>query len=377
MLFQPIRKNDDARYVPVVLVHDRDADGAQMLARMRSVAWQRLNFNALLVCPTFSGAYGFLQNGTGYGPGTDELLFNALAAQTEVKELTHRMLVFGFGDGAQYAHRLTMQHPRRVAGCVALSADSWTDPHGFCGGPMMQAGGFDEAPFDTEEVHAARKAACTEPTALPGVRWLVGASTDAPAHHDAAEQFRNDLARANSPAEAITWNGTPDQAGMAQMMSTLAFFNDVVAQPAELPPAPPKPVAVEAPAPVAPVEPANTPADPAGDQAANPTADAPSPDTPSEPGPDDSDAPLTHGRVESGDIDDADHNINDEDVNDDDVNHDDHDAASVEPALTAREREKLKPKPAPPALKPGQGNGFFDQLLRQQTTGPGDDPADG
>jgi len=44
---------------------------------------------------------------------------------------------------------------------------------------MVKAGGFDEPPFDTDAVHDARKAACTEPTALPGVRWLLGASSEA------------------------------------------------------------------------------------------------------------------------------------------------------------------------------------------------------
>ena len=84
MLFQPIRKNNDARFVPVVLVHDRDEDGEQMMSRMRSIAWQRLKFNALLVCPSFTGAYAFLQNGEGYGPGADQLLLDAITAQTEV-----------------------------------------------------------------------------------------------------------------------------------------------------------------------------------------------------------------------------------------------------------------------------------------------------
>ena len=32
----------------------------------------------------------------------------------------------------------------------------------------------------------------------------------------------------------------------------------------------------------------------------------------------------------------------------------------------------MKPKPAPVKKKPGEGNGFFDQLLRQQNTEPGD-----
>lgn len=360
MLFQPIRKNDDARYVPVVLVHDHDSDGAQMMARLRSVAWQRLNFNALLVCPTFTGAYAFLQNGSGYGPGSDQFLFDALAAQTEVQELTDRMLMFGFGDGAQYAHRLTMRHPRRIAGCVALSAGSWTDHNGFSSGPMVQDGSFDEPLFDTDAVRSVRKAACTEPTALPGVRWLVGASTDAPEHESAAEQFRNDLMRAQSPVEAITWSGDPERAGMPQLMSALTFFNDVVAQPAELPPAPPKPVATEEPTLAEAVEPADAPAKivepaetPATDLAAADLAATPSPEVPSEPGPDDSDAPLTHGRNEDATALDSD-----------------------EPPLTARERAQLNPKPKAPAPKPGEGNGFFDQLLRQQGPSAGSDTSD-
>ena len=242
MHFQPIRKNDDARFVPVVLVHDRDKDGAETMLRLRSIAWQRLKFNALLVCPTFTGAYAFLQNGTGYGPGADQQLIDALAHQTEVGQLTDRMVVFGFGDGAQFAHRFTLQHPRRVAGCVALSGDSWTDPHGFCTGPMVKSGGFDEPPFDTDQVQAARKMACTEPTALPGVRWLLGGSSDAPAHLEAAEQFRSDLSRADSPVESLTWPGDPQRVPTPQMMTALQFFNDVVADPAELPPAPAKPV---------------------------------------------------------------------------------------------------------------------------------------
>lgn len=381
MHFQPIRKNDDARFVPVVLVHDREANGEQMMARLRSIAWQRLQFNALLVCPTFTGAYAFLQNGTGYGPGADQQLLDALAHQTEVGKTTDRMLVFGFGDGAQFAHRFALQHPRRVAGCVALSGDSWTDPHGFCTGPMIKAGGFDEPPFDTDAVQAARKTACAEPTALPGVRWLVGASSDAPEHQAAAEQFRGDLSRADSSAESLAWEGEPHRVPTPQMMTALRFFNDVVAQPAALPPAPPQPVepapveasepeggaaspppaadpnqsadaapdaeaetpSVAEAAPQAPTEAqteAAKPAEPAVETPTEPVVEDAARDASAEPGPDDSDAPMTHGRVDTA------------------------------PTLTARERARLAPKPKAPAPKPGEGNGFFDQLLRQQSPPP-------
>jgi len=378
MHFQPIRKNDDARFVPVVLVHDRGATGEQMMARLRSIAWQRLKFNALLVCPTFTGAYAFLQNGAGYGPGADRQLLEALAHQTEVGQTTDRMLVFGSGDGAQFAHRFAMQHPRRVAGCVALSGDSWTDPHGFCTGPMVKAGGFDEPPFDTDAVQTARKTACAEPTALPGVRWLVGAPADATEHLAAAEQFRGDLSRADSPVEMLNWEGDTHRVPTPQLMAALRFFNDVVAEPAALPPAPPQ--AVEAtpvessepggdtaapppaadptrseiaapaleqtepnPAPVSAEDAAPTshaasaePATPVGENADEATAEQAS----TESGPDDSDAPMSHGRA---------------------------DAAAT---MTARERARLAPKPKAPAQKPGEGNGFFDQLLRQQTPRP-------
>ena len=368
MLFQPIRKNNDARFVPVVLVHDRDEDGEQMMSRMRSIAWQRLKFNALLVCPSFTGAYAFLQNGEGYGPGADQLLLDALAAQTEVGKVTDRMLVFGFGDGAQFAHRFALQHPRRVAGCAALSGASWTDPHGFCTGPMIKAGGFDEPPFDTDAVHDARKAACTEPTALPGVRWLLGASSDAPDHQAAAENFRGDISRAHSPAETLQWDGDPHRVPTPQLMAALAFFNDVAAKPAALPPAPPEPVkpapAEPAPEPVAEAEPAAE-AEPVPAAAVDVADAAPvaaetpvavpveaKPEATAEPdilGPDDSDAPesaAAHGRVDA------------------------------DATLTARERARLKPKPKAPATKPGEGNGFFDQLLRQQTPSPGGESAD-
>lgn len=365
MLFQPIRKNNDARFVPVVLVHDRDEDGEQMMSRMRSIAWQRLKFNALLVCPSFTGAYAFLQNGEGYGPGADQLLLDAIAAQTEVGKIIDRMMVYGFGDGAQFAHRFTLQHPRRVAGCAALSGASWTDPHGFCTGPMVKAGGFDEPPFDTDAVHDARKAACTEPTALPGVRWLLGASSDTPDHQAAAENFRGDVSRAHSPVETLLWDGEPHRVPTPQLMTALAFFNDVAAKPAALPPAPPEPVkpapAEPATEPVAETEPAPAaaaeaaPAAEAEPPAAETSAAAPveaKPEAAAEPdtlGPDDSDAPdaaVAHGRVDAG------------------------------ATLTARERARLKPKPKAPAAKPGEGNGFFDQLLRQQTPRPGDESAD-
>ena len=410
MHFQPIRKNDDARFVPVVLVHDRDTDGAETMLRLRSIAWQRLKFNALLVCPSFTGAYAFLQNGTGYGPGADQQLIDALAYQTEVGEITDRMLVFGFGDGAQFAHRFTLQHPRRVAGCVALAGDSWTDPHGFCTGPMIKSGGFDEPPFDTDQVQAARKMACSEPTALPGVRWLLGGSAEAPEHLEAAEQFRGDLSRADSPVEMLTWSDESHRVPTPQMMTALQFFNDVVAQPAELPPAPATPVepataaeaadveaeteaeaeakeassetkppaeiegehpaipaddeafevevtapakpaddeifaetfeeAVAAPAATPDAEPVVADATPIAEAEPEPTVtDAETPDTPDS---GDSDAPMGHGRVEAV------------------------------PAMTARERERMKPKPTPVKKKPGEGNGFFDQLLRQQNTEPGD-----
>ena len=125
MQFQAIRKNDDPRYVPLVIVHDADSDGETMMSRMRSLAWQRLDFNALLVCPTFAGTYGFL------GDDADRQLIDALTAQTSVPQITERVLVYGFGDGAQFAHRFTLKHPRRVAGCAALSAGSWTDPAGL------------------------------------------------------------------------------------------------------------------------------------------------------------------------------------------------------------------------------------------------------
>ncbi len=314
MLFQPIRKNPDARFVPVVLVPDRTEDAAQIMARLRAIAWQQLNFNALLVSPGFAGAYGFLQNSAGHGPGADQLLVDALVSQTEVEAVTDRILVFGFGDGAQFAHRFALRHPRRVAGCAAFAGDSWTGPQGFCTGPMVNAGGFDAPPFDTEAVHRVRKAPCTEPTALPAVQWLVGAPTDAPNHHHAASQFRSDLNRAESTARWLEWEGDPNRVPTPQIAQALGFFNEVVANPTELPPR--RAVTTE----------------PSVDTDAHAPVGA---EAPHQPGPDDSDAPITHGRVET-------------------------DAPPI-----ARERAVQAEKPHP---KPGDGQGFFDQLLRQQAS---------
>ena len=379
MHFQPIRKNDDPRFVPVVIVHDDDSNGETMMSRIRSLAWQRLDFNALLVCPTLHGTYGFL------GHDADRQLIDALAAQTSVEQITERVLVYGFGDGAQFAHRFTLKHPRRVAGCAVLSAGSWTDPAGFCSGQMVKDGSFEDPPYDTEAVRHARKAKCTSPASLPGVKWLIGCgSEDTPDRSASAAQFKIDVARAGSPVEYQDWTDDSGRVSSSLFMKVLNFFNEVVANPAELPELPPEPevvadvetevetetdAEVETQAKVeteievgdeteAEVETeaagkakagtetenkgvvpdaADPPADPDLTQIAEPDASGADAKAP---GPDDSDAPMTHGREEAGPV----------------------------PTLTARERARLAPQPEKPKPKPGEGNGFFDQLLRQQNT---------
>ena len=151
-------------------------------------------------------------------------------------------------------------------------------------------------------------------------------------------------------------------------MKVLNFFNDVVANPAELPDLPPEPEVVaeieaeiEAEAEVEAEPKTETQTTAAAEEAVEQANDetfevevtAPASTSVTEPvisdaepadPPDsgDSDVPTGHGRVESA------------------------------PAMTARERERMKPKPAPVKKKPGEGNGFFDQLLRQQNTEPRD-----
>ncbi|MEE9404305.1 MAG: hypothetical protein V3V20_05400 [Algisphaera sp.] len=296
MLFQTIRKNDDPRYVPLVLVHDRDSDGNVMMERLRSLAWQYLDFNALLVCPSFTGHYGFLQS-KDFGANSDQLLLDALAQQTDVPQITDRFLVYGFGDGAQFAHRFAMKHPRRVAGCAALSGASWTDPSGLCTGQMVVDGAFDTPPYNTPSVHTARDTKCSSPASLPGVVWMIGcANDDTDESTRSATQLQVDLAQAGCRVDYLDWDGAPNQASPHLTMNVMHFFNEVVATPAELPELPPEPQVTA------------------------------------------SDAP----QATSEEVDDA-----------------------VE--QEAKQEVEAEP-PTKPAPKPGQGNGFFDQLLRTQNT---------
>ena len=336
---QQIRKHDDQPFVPVLLVPDV-ADGAAFdpaseLARFRTLAWRKLTFNALLVVPEVGPQYAFLQH------GVDAAVLAALdawSAEERRPGLTERLLIYGFGDGAQFAHRFTLKHPRRVMGCVALAAGSWTDPSGFCAGELVHVNAFGEPPLDTDAVRTARKAKCTEPTALPGVRWRVGAPSEAtPETLKSTEMFRQDLARAGSTVAAMDWTGPADRATTLQFVEVFDFFNDVAAHPAALPDPPAAPVAAEpevtadadAPAPT----PAESDADPEPAVGPEPAPSAATDDPEPDDAADDDGPPAGNGR------------------------------GGYVPA-----RERPRPAAEAPAekKKPGEGNGFFDQLLRQQ-----------
>lgn len=114
----------------VVLVHGIARNAAEHVFRFRSVAEQA---GVILVAPLFSSkSYGQYQQVVDRDSGVraDLALFDILeTVATETAAPIDSFYLFGFSGGAQFAHRLMMLHPQRIAAVAVAAAGWYTLPH--------------------------------------------------------------------------------------------------------------------------------------------------------------------------------------------------------------------------------------------------------
>lgn len=220
MLSHLIHQNSDP-LTPIVLVHGTNADAQHELDTFRPIAEALLSFNALLVAPQFDTPYQFLL------PGADRVLLDALDQAKTDHTLTDRVILYGFSDGAQFAHRFTMRHPGKVAACVALAADCWTDPSGTPLGMMIDEDWFTKEPWNAPGIREAARQKTTDAEALKAVPWLVGCGTqDHASRVRSAEQFQVALAEAGCGVDYLDWEGGHKDLPDHVIDNVIHFLND-------------------------------------------------------------------------------------------------------------------------------------------------------
>ncbi|MEM8781638.1 MAG: hypothetical protein AAGE65_02185 [Planctomycetota bacterium] len=197
-------ERDPTRPVRVMVsVHGTGGSGAEQLRQLRPSAEEKLSGNWLLVCPSFETPYQFLL------PDADRVLLDALADLRESHpRLRERLVLHGFSGGAQFAHRFTLKHPKKVVACVAFAAGCWTDPDGTAHGMQIDEDWFSREGWNDPTILAMAKTGTTDPDALRKVQWLIGCGQkDHPSRWRSAVEFHARMDAFGADAGWVDWEG--------------------------------------------------------------------------------------------------------------------------------------------------------------------------
>lgn len=114
-LYLPQDFNPQHTYWLVVGVHGLGGDGKAACG----IADWAAKHDCIVLGPTMDGAYPFLA-------GKSLPQFTGLVGDLKKKYKLHeQVFVFGFSGGAQFSHRLLLNHPEMLAGCAAHAAGWW------------------------------------------------------------------------------------------------------------------------------------------------------------------------------------------------------------------------------------------------------------
>lgn len=159
---------------PLVLVHGISRNAIELVLRFAPHAQAH---GVPIIAPLFSReAYGMYQQVVDPRRGirADLALFDMLDDFAARWGLASRSItLFGFSGGAQFAHRMAMLHPQRIAACIPVSAGWYTLPDpdlawptGLAGAPLgpVDLAALAQVPFhtlvgrrDTENDEALRR----------------------------------------------------------------------------------------------------------------------------------------------------------------------------------------------------------------------------
>lgn len=138
---------------PLVAVHGISRNAAELALRFGQIAAES---GVPVIAPLFERrAYGMYQQVVDPRRAirADEALFDILAdAQRRFGTGSGRFSLFGFSGGAQFAHRLALLHPERIACCIAAAAGWYTMPDAGTTWPL----GLENAPLPVRSEAAAR-----------------------------------------------------------------------------------------------------------------------------------------------------------------------------------------------------------------------------
>ena len=192
------RQHNDAKILPVVLVHGLSGNAHRMVDRSLAHIDRYLKINTLLIFPTYVPPYQFL-----YDNLDGELLAEVQRFTRDRSAYHQKLCLYGFSAGAQFVHRFTYAHPDRVACCAALSAGSWTHPNGTFSDHPGRPGFLDRKPCNIPEVHrvAHRKAR----NGINKVRWITGCGRK-DIRYDTTRAFHANLKEAAPNTRFISFN---------------------------------------------------------------------------------------------------------------------------------------------------------------------------
>lgn len=187
MLYRALNRLAAGPMVPLVVMPDSAGDPREGFERVADAAEAALSFPVLVVAPDLSDPQAVED-------------WPAVFAELATKhDLAERGLVLGCGTGARLAQYFTLENPRSVLACAALSADAWASVN------------------DVDQDDS-----------VASVRWLIGCGTQASAGSmQRAELFQIELVEAGCPVDFLDWDGDETALPDHTIQNAMHFFADL------------------------------------------------------------------------------------------------------------------------------------------------------